>query len=64
MRAGGFELVDEEGRVRARLGMAADGGVALDLADEDGMVRATVTVEPEGGSDRPTSAPVLQVPLS
>lgn len=48
VRAVAFEVVDEEGRVRARVGTAPDGGVSLDLADADGLVRATLTVEPGG----------------
>lgn len=45
-----FALVDADGRVRARLGLDADGAVSLDLADVDGMVRATLTVEPGGSA--------------
>lgn len=50
LRTQSLEIVDDAGNVRARLGVGADGAVALDLADARGMVRATVRVEPEDGS--------------
>ena len=45
LRTDAVEIVDQHGRVRARLGIAPDGGVALDLADESGLIRATLNVE-------------------
>jgi len=41
LRAPAFEVAGEDGRVRARLGPAADGSLALDLADADRLVRVT-----------------------
>lgn len=48
VRAPSFELVDEAGNLRACLGFAPDGAVALGLAGAAGMVRATVRVDGRG----------------
>lgn len=59
-------LADPDGSVRSAglLQVAADGGVdpvlAGDIGDAEGIA---VTVEPEGGSDQPTSEPMMQMPL-
>ena len=39
IRAAAFEVVDHEGRIRARLGAGDDGSVSVDLAGPDGVVR-------------------------
>ena len=50
LRAPAFEVAGEDGRVRAPLGLATDGSLALDVADADGLVRATLVVEPGGSA--------------
>ncbi len=45
-RAGGFELVDEEGSVRARLQVNAE-GAGLHLLDESGRTRVSVVHDPD-----------------
>lgn len=48
IRAQKFELVDEEGKVRAVLGLGRDGAPNLDLSDAKGLKRATLALLPDG----------------
>src|SRR3954469_25963098 len=50
VKASAFELVDDEGNVRARLAPGEDGAVALDLAGTDGTVRLTIGLAPDGSA--------------
>jgi hypothetical protein len=43
VRAARFEVVDPDGRTRARLGTGAAGELALELADRGGTVRAVLS---------------------
>jgi len=43
---------DDGGRIRAALGLAADGASTLALADREGTLRATLTVGPDGAGAR------------
>ncbi|QBI53091.1 anti-sigma factor [Streptomonospora litoralis] len=59
-------LADSEGSVRSAglLQVAPDGAVRPVLAGDIGDTQAiAVTVEPEGGSEQPTSEPMMQMPL-
>ena len=49
-RPSAFELVDDDGHVRARLAPGEDGAVALDLAGTDGTVRLTIGLAPDGSA--------------
>jgi len=48
VRAQAFELVDEEGKARAVLGLGREGAPNLDLKDANGLKRATLALLPDG----------------
>ena len=48
VKAAAFELVDTDGKVRAKLGMKENGWVGLTLTDEKGRPRALLNVAPDG----------------
>ena len=48
LRGGALELVDERGRMRARLNVEADGEVVLRLMDDTGTIRVKLGAGTEG----------------
>src|SRR5437899_11972053 len=48
VKAEAFELVDRDGKVRAKLSMKENGWVGLTLADVQGRPRALLNVTPDG----------------
>jgi hypothetical protein len=51
LRAERFELVDADGKVRATLGLHADGGTGLALTGKDGIPHLGLSVDGNGVSD-------------
>ena len=50
VQAGGFEVVDDEGRVRARIGMSSDDSPFLSFHDAEGRVRARFGLSADGAA--------------
>jgi hypothetical protein len=48
LRASAFELVDERGMVRARLGIKGSGTAELDLFDATGTIRVKLAADQDG----------------
>ena len=50
VRTEAFELVDEGGTIRARMGVARSGSVSLTLLDASGQPRADIGIDGSGGA--------------